>query len=49
MDFAIFAIAFNIGKPHLKEAGNKEILAFLEKFGQNNGVILLFYEIRDKV
>ncbi|MDD4776973.1 MAG: transposase [Fermentimonas sp.] len=41
MDFAIFAIAFNIGKLHLKGLNNKEIWAFLGKYGQK-GVVILF-------
>jgi len=45
MDFAIFAIAFNIGKLHLKGLGNKEILAYLEIFGQKNGVILFLVRL----
>jgi hypothetical protein len=45
MDFAIFAIAFNIGKLHLKGLENQEILHLLEKYGQKGGVILFFVKI----
>ncbi|SFU64405.1 Transposase DDE domain-containing protein [Porphyromonadaceae bacterium KHP3R9] len=45
MDFAIFAIAFNLGKLHLKGLVNKEILYFFEKYGQKGDVILFFVKI----
>lgn len=45
MDFAIFAIAFNIGKLHLKGVDNKGIWAFLEKYDQKSGVILFLVKI----
>ncbi len=45
MDFAIFAIAFNIGKLHLKGLNNKEIWAFLGKYGQKGCVILFLVKI----
>ena len=45
MDFAIFAIAFNIGKLHLKGLADKEILYFLEKYGQKGDIILFFIKI----
>jgi hypothetical protein len=46
MDFAIFAIAFNIGKLHLKGLENKEILCFLEKYGRKGDIILFFIKIK---
>ncbi|CEA15713.1 hypothetical protein ING2E5B_0958 [Fermentimonas caenicola] len=45
MDFAIFAIAFNLGKLHLKGLADKEILCFLEKYGQKGDIILFFIKI----
>jgi len=45
MDFAIFAIAFNLGKLHLKGLVNKEIMYFFEKYGQKGDVILFFVKI----
>ena len=45
MDFAIFAIAFNIGKLHLKGLDNKGIWAFLGKYGQKGCVILFLVKI----
>ena len=45
MDFAIFAIAFNLGKLHLKGLADKEILYFLEKYGQKGDIILVFIKI----
>ena len=46
MDFAIFTIAFKIGKLHLKGLENQEILHLLEKYGQKGGVILFFIKIK---
>ena len=45
MDFAIFAIAFNIGKLHLKGLDNKGIWAILGKYDQKGGVILFLVKI----
>jgi hypothetical protein len=45
MDFAIFAIAFNLGKLHLRGLADKEILCFLEKYGQKGDIILFFIKI----
>lgn len=45
MDFAIFAIAFNLGKLHLKGLVNKKIMYFFEKYGQKGDVILFFVKI----
>ena len=45
MDFAIFAIAFNIGKLHLKGLDNKGIWTILGKYDQKGGVILFLVKI----
>ena len=45
MDFAIFAIAFNLGKLHLKGLADKEILDFFDKYGQKGDIILFFIKI----
>ena len=45
MDFAIFAIAFNIGKLQLKGLDNKGIWAILGKYDQKGGVILFLVKI----
>ena len=45
MDFAIFAIAFNIGKLHLKGLDNKGIWTILGKYDQKGGVILYLVKI----
>ena len=45
MDFAIFAIAFNLGKLHLKGLADKEILYFFDKYGQKGDIILFFIKI----
>lgn len=45
MDFAIFAIAFNIGKLHMKGLDNKGIWAFWGKYDQKSRVILFLVKI----